>query len=88
MIRPTMETAERDGVVCACLQVTERQLRAAVEQTGIQTVRELIRATGAGAGCTACHRRLECCLTSWSTQPPPPSGLSEPSRVPETCVTG
>ena len=73
-----MERTEEDRVVCACLQVTERQLRAAVEQTGVQTVRELIRATEAGTGCTACHRRLESCLTTWSS-PVPPSCLPEPA---------
>ena len=83
-----METPERDEVVCACLQVTERQVRAAVEQTGIQTVREVICATGAGAGCTACHHRLDRCLAScWSTQPPP-ARLSEPSGVRETGAPG
>ena len=73
-----MERADQDRVVCACLQVTERQLRAAVEQTGVQTVRELIRATEAGTGCTACHRRLESCLTRWASPAPPPC-LSEPT---------
>ena len=73
-----MERAEPDRVVCACLQVTERQLRAAVEQTGVQTVRELIHATEAGTGCTACHRRLEGCLARWSS-PPPPACLPEPA---------
>ncbi len=74
-----MERVEPNRVVCACLQVTERQLRAAVEQEGVQTVRELIHATEAGTGCTACHGRLEGCLTRWSS-PPPPVGLSEPAR--------
>ncbi|MCY4506727.1 MAG: (2Fe-2S)-binding protein [Acidobacteria bacterium] len=74
-----MERADQDRVICRCLQVTERQLRAAVEQSGVQTVRELIHATEAGTGCTACHGRLEGCLTRWSS-PPPPVGLSEPAR--------
>ena len=67
-----METMELDPVVCACLQVTERQLREAVERSGVQTVRELISATEAGTGCTACHDRLESCLTRWSSPAPPP----------------
>lgn len=71
-----MERADPDRVVCACLQVTERQLRAAVEQNGVQTVRELIHATEAGTGCTACHGRLESCLTRWSGSSP---CLSEPA---------
>ena len=70
-----MERAGQDRVVCACLQVTEGQLRVAVEQNGVQTVRELMRATEAGTGCTACHDRLESCLTRWSG---PPSCLAEP----------
>ena len=74
-----MERAEPDRVVCACLQVTERELRAAVEQKGAQTVRELIHATEAGTGCTACRHRLESCLTRWSS-PPPPVRLSQPAR--------
>ena len=71
-----MERADQDRVICRCLQVTERQLRAAVEQSGVQTVRELIHATEAGTGCTACHGRLESCLTRWSS---PPSCLAEPA---------
>ena len=65
-----MERADQDQVVCACLHVTERQLRSAVEQSGVQDVRELMRATEAGTGCTACHGRLESCLTRWSGPPP------------------
>ena len=71
-----MERAGQDRVVCACLQVTEGELRAAVEQNDVQTVRELIRATEAGTGCTACHGRLEICLIRWSSPPP---CLSEPA---------
>ena len=74
-----MERADEDQVVCACLQVTVRQLRAAVEQTGVQSVRELMRATEAGTGCTACHRRLEGCLSRWSSPHPPPCP-SAPAR--------
>ncbi len=65
-----MERPDEDQVVCACLQVTERQLRAAVEQAGVQSVRELMRATEAGTGCTACHHRLESCLTRSSSPHP------------------
>ena len=67
-----MKKVDEEQVVCACLQVTERQLRAAVEQSGIQSVRELMRATEAGTGCTACHQRLEICMTRWSSPSPPP----------------
>lgn len=74
-----MKRADEDQVVCACLQVTERQLRAAVEQAGVQSVRELMRATEAGTGCTACHHQLESCLTRWSRPGPAPC-LAGPAR--------
>ena len=75
-----METVERDPVVCVCLQVTERQLREAVERSGVQTVRELIRATEAGTGCTACHGQLESCLTRWSSPAPAPPLSARPGE--------
>jgi bacterioferritin-associated ferredoxin len=45
-------------VVCHCLQVTEEVLRCAIESLDLRTLHEVRRATGAGDGCTACHRRL------------------------------
>ena len=61
---------EQDRIICRCLQVTEARLREAVEGCGVQTVCELIRATEAGTGCTACHHRLQSCLMRWSSPPP------------------
>ncbi|MBY0231706.1 MAG: (2Fe-2S)-binding protein [Gemmataceae bacterium] len=46
-------------LVCRCLQVTEDALLAALDAGGIQTLRDLRRCTGAGDGCTACHRQLK-----------------------------
>ena len=46
-------------LVCRCLQVTEDALLAALEAGGIQTLPDLRRCTGAGNGCTACHRQLK-----------------------------
>lgn len=43
--------------VCHCLKVTEDMVRAAVEE-GAASVAHLRQLTGAGDGCTACHRRL------------------------------
>ena len=45
-------------LVCACLQVTEPELRAAIATRDIRTLRELRHLTGAGDGCTACHHAL------------------------------
>lgn len=46
-------------LVCSCLKITEEQLLTALDTLQIRTLRELRRQTGAGDGCTACHRRLE-----------------------------
>jgi NAD(P)H-nitrite reductase large subunit len=46
-------------VICHCLQVTEEAVLVALETLALRTVRDVRRATGAGDGCTACHKRLE-----------------------------
>jgi bacterioferritin-associated ferredoxin len=45
-------------LVCRCLQVTEEVLFEAVTTLGLRTVHEVRQHTGAGDGCTACHRRI------------------------------
>ena len=45
-------------VVCHCLQVTEEVLVEAVTTFALRTVREVRHHTGAGDGCTACHRAI------------------------------
>lgn len=45
-------------MICHCLQVTEEMLLGAVAALELRTLRDLREATGAGDGCTACHRRL------------------------------
>ena len=46
-------------LVCRCLQVTEDALLAALDAGGIHTLRDIRKCTGAGEGCTACHRKLK-----------------------------
>jgi bacterioferritin-associated ferredoxin len=53
-----VETESSDPIVCHCLQVSESTLSDAIAVSGITTMKELCRETGAGGGCTACHRRL------------------------------
>ncbi|MBI1916997.1 MAG: (2Fe-2S)-binding protein [Planctomycetes bacterium] len=43
---------------CHCLGITADQVIQAVTTLGLRTLDELRQQTGAGAGCTACHRRL------------------------------
>ena len=60
-MEPHFRTACRDcpgRIVCHCLQVTEEAVAAAVVALGIRSVKELKTATGAGDGCTCCHRQL------------------------------
>lgn len=42
-------------VVCHCLQVTRDEIEATIEMGAARSVKCVIRETGAGGGCTACH---------------------------------
>jgi bacterioferritin-associated ferredoxin len=44
--------------VCHCLQVTEEMLHDALAAFDLRSLNEVRRHTGAGDGCTACHRRI------------------------------
>jgi bacterioferritin-associated ferredoxin len=52
----------RDEYLCRCLAVTEAEVVETVVQLGLRTLEEVKRCTGAGDGCTACHRRIRTCL--------------------------
>jgi bacterioferritin-associated ferredoxin len=45
-------------IVCRCLQVTEEVLLTAVRTFELRTVKEVRQHTGAGDGCTVCHRAI------------------------------
>jgi bacterioferritin-associated ferredoxin len=45
-------------VVCRCLKVTEEMVISTITAHGVRTVKELRQITGAGDGCTCCHREL------------------------------
>ncbi len=51
-------TNETDRMVCHCLQIRESQVVDCIAVTGAETVREVSRHSGAGAGCMACHCRI------------------------------
>jgi bacterioferritin-associated ferredoxin len=55
---PCEPCAPGEAVVCHCLQVTETTVVRAVRDQGARSLCELACLTGAGGGCTACHRRL------------------------------
>ncbi len=49
----------RSQVLCHCLNVTEGELLDMAEHCPLRSVIDVVRATGAGDGCMACHRRLQ-----------------------------
>ena len=55
---PCASCPDRDEFLCPCLQVTESTVMAALESLQIRSLADLRRHTGAGDGCTACHRQL------------------------------
>jgi bacterioferritin-associated ferredoxin len=58
--RGTCTDAER--IACRCLGVAEATVTDAIGALQLRTVREVRQHTGAGDGCTACHRRLKALL--------------------------
>jgi bacterioferritin-associated ferredoxin len=45
-------------IVCRCLQITEDAVLRVLGDEGVDTLKDLRDHTGAGDGCTACHRLL------------------------------
>ena len=60
-----------DRIVCRCLQVTEHEIVTAIREHGLSSVRELQTVTGAGGGCTCCHRELKQYLAVYSPSSSP-----------------
>jgi bacterioferritin-associated ferredoxin len=60
-----------DRVVCRCLKVAEGQIVDAVVSLGLRTVKEVRSATGAGDGCTCCHRQIRELLDQHAPAPSP-----------------
>jgi bacterioferritin-associated ferredoxin len=58
-----------DRVVCRCLQVTEDTIILAVRDRGLTTIKQVRQATGAGDGCTCCHRELRHYLSVYAPRP-------------------
>lgn len=45
-------------LICRCLDITETDLLEAVDSGDLRSLCEVIKTTGAGDGCTACHRKI------------------------------
>jgi bacterioferritin-associated ferredoxin len=60
-----------DRLVCRCLQVTESDLLEALDRCPLQSLQDVAVETGAGSGCTACHRLLRKYLAAGAQCPSP-----------------
>jgi len=47
-----------DVLICRCLKVRLSTIADAIEVCGLNSIRDIRCATGAGDGCTACHIRI------------------------------
>ncbi len=45
--------------LCHCLGVHADEIRDAIADGGLATVRQVTQSCGAGGGCTACHRHIK-----------------------------
>ncbi|MFN4258290.1 MAG: (2Fe-2S)-binding protein [Gemmataceae bacterium] len=63
------ECPRTQRLVCHCLQVTEEMVVETLTTLGIRSVEELREVTGAGAGCTACQRRLRKYIDEYAYSP-------------------
>lgn len=57
MISPNPES-----VLCHCLRITVGQVQCAIEENRPNSVRDVMRMTGAGKGCMSCHARIKAML--------------------------
>lgn len=49
---------EADPVVCECLKITQSVVESAIVSSDEPTLRTVMNLTGAGSGCTSCHRAI------------------------------
>jgi bacterioferritin-associated ferredoxin len=69
-----------DKMVCYCFGLRESDVRSTMYSSGCAHLKEIMDCSGAGTGCTACHRRIQAVLNSHA------DGDQCPGSSP-TCVT-
>jgi bacterioferritin-associated ferredoxin len=52
-------STEATRPLCHCLNISEGEVREAIAENSLQTVRGVAKVCGAGGGCTACHRHIK-----------------------------
>lgn len=65
-----------EDVICHCLKVTQAEVESAIVTSDEPSLRCVMRMTGAGTGCTACHQKIRNLI---QTQCPP--AASSPTCV-------
>jgi bacterioferritin-associated ferredoxin len=59
LIMATAEILSTDRIVCRCLGIAESEIRCALMEGTADGLSTLMSATGAGTGCTCCHRAIK-----------------------------
>jgi bacterioferritin-associated ferredoxin len=75
-----------DRIVCRCLGIAESEIRCALMEGTAGCLRTLMSATGAGTGCTCCHRAIKDLLAQERLQAQSHSQCDGSGSSP-TCVT-
>ena len=57
---------EQGLYLCHCLKVTEADMVETIVTLGLRSFDDVRRCTGAGDGCTSCHRKIRECLTRYA----------------------
>ena len=61
--RTLNEAQSAEGqIVCSCRNVTDEQIRKAIQEKGLMTVEEIVDSTGAGCDCGKCITDIELLL--------------------------
>lgn len=68
--------SDPEKVICHCLQITAAAIDVAIVADACRTVRDVVGATTAGTGCTACHRHIRAMLEAHER----PESLEFPRR--------
>lgn len=67
---PSIVLPEQDNpVVCRCLHIRQAEIVNAISLCGATSVKEVRQLTGAGVGCTCCHRQINQLINACGTCP-------------------
>ena len=66
-----MSPSTSEKIICHCLGVTETDLRVAISNGSVQSLKCIMNGTGAGPGCTACLHKINALISERYPQSPP-----------------